>query len=547
MPIKATFVPVGVGPVPGAPVAGAVAAITPGMIVGALLLACCVKGFLVTAGVEVPPDPDTVRDLGFIQGFIDGNWFGDPAIAGGWRWYPPLLHGLAALVIGGLGLSLLPTWLHAGVLLNLLSPLTFYLMNRRLIGPWPAVAATTVFVLFDSVVMPSDAAAGYTPWTLTPALAWPLFFGSVWLIASRLARLRLADAALIGTALGLVFLAHTVPAVLLSGITVSAAVAAHGLRPRVLLWLGVVGGTELLWSAPFLLPLIRAYHLHIANPGPGAWVHPALTDPATLLPNVLGCLVALWLMSRREWSRLPRISVAILGAWVVLCAGFLGRHYACAAMAQSGGACGVFVIAAHHYHVYLQAAWATLAGVALVRLWSFGRRQDLVPLGILAVLLGMAGFFAKAEDTELHRMGSARADRIMDRAAYDWILSNTRPADLFVTELPPQGADMGPAAATVMAAGRRLVAPPEFHTNPYVEWAAMNARRLAYLDGDFCSLLQQAGGDSAFLLLRNDRLGGAVTPVFSSTFHTVYRVDDSACSERYQAIRRTPQIPPPAP
>src|ERR1700712_2711236 len=127
------------------------------MVVRALLLVCCVKGIWATVGVEVPPDPDTVRDLGFIQGFLDGNWLGDPAIAGAWRWYPPLLHGVAALIIGGLHLPLFSTWLHAGALLNLLSPLSFYLMNRRLVGAWPAATATAVFVLYDSVVMPGDA------------------------------------------------------------------------------------------------------------------------------------------------------------------------------------------------------------------------------------------------------------------------------------------------------------------------------------------------------------------------------------------------------
>ncbi|HEY0182318.1 MAG TPA: hypothetical protein VGC09_05865, partial [Rhodopila sp.] len=152
------------------------ASVTPHMVVGGLLLACCAKGLWITGGVEVPPDPDTIRDLGLIQGFLDGNWFADPVTADAWRWYPPLLHGLAALLAGLLHLPLFSTWLHAGAVLNLLSPLTFYGMNRRLIGPWPAAAATAVFVLFNSVVMPGDLTAGYTPWTLTPALTWPLFF-----------------------------------------------------------------------------------------------------------------------------------------------------------------------------------------------------------------------------------------------------------------------------------------------------------------------------------------------------------------------------------
>jgi hypothetical protein len=502
--------------------------VTPWMVVGLLLAACCAKGLWATIGVEVPPDPDTVRDLGFIQGFLDGNWFGDPAIAGAWRWYPPLLHGVAALVVGGLRLPLFAVWLHAGAVLNLLSPLTFYLMHRRLIGAWPAVVATAVFVLFDSVVMPSDATAGYTPWTLTPALVWPAFFGSVWLIADRVQRLRMVDAALIGTALGLVFLAHTVPAVLLSGITVAAALATHGRGRRTWIWLALVAGVELAWAAPFLLPLVAAYHLHIANLGPGAWVHPALSDPATIVPNAFGVLASGWLLIRRE--QLPRGSAAILAAWIGLCVLFLGRHYACAG--RIDGVCGVFVVAAHHYHVYLQAAWASVGGVVLARLWVRGRRQDLVPLTILAGFVGLLGFFSKADDIEFRRLGSTRPELILDRAAYDWIIARTQPGDLFVTALPVEGADMGPAAATVMAAGRRLVAPPAFHTHPYVAWAPMNARRASFLTdrADLCPLLHQAGSGTAFFLVPEGHDVPGTAPVFSSAFNTIYRLDTVACA-----------------
>ena len=36
---------------------------------------------------------------------------------------------------------------------------------------------------------------------------------------------------------------------------------------------------------------------------------------------------------------------------------------------------------------------------------------------------------------------------------------------------------MGPA--TVIAAGRRLAAPPRYHSNPYAPWEPQNARRFS--------------------------------------------------------------------
>ncbi len=523
----------------------------PWMAVAALLLLCAAKGAWMTAGVQAPPDPDTVRDLGFIQGFLDGNWFGDPATAGAWRWYPPLLHGLAALLLKALGLPLLPTWLRAGAWLNLLSPLMFYLMNRRLIGAWPGAAATMVFVLFSGLVTPGDATAGYTPWTLTPALAWPLFFGAVWLVAARAERPGLGNAALIGGALGLVFLAHTVPAVLLSGMVVSAGVAAQGFRARTLLWLMLVAGMELACAMPFLWPLIAEYRLHIANPGPGAWAHPALGDWVTTLPNLGGGAALGWLLWRRAWRDLPTPTVALLGTWIGLCLLFLGRHYACAAVGETGGICGIFVVAAHHYHAYLQAAWASVAGLALVRvlgppsrlpfggtmpcrLWLDRSRAGLVVrTGIsLSVLAAGFAFLTKPDDIALQRLGSTRPELILDLDAYGWIIRQTGPEDLFVTELPPNEADMGPAAATVMAAGRRLVAPPALHANPYVAWEARNARRLRFLaavsgrGGALCAFQAEAGDGAALLMLPSDRAvdPAAAVPVHRSAFNTIYRL-----------------------
>jgi hypothetical protein len=502
--------------------------ITPNMVVGALLLVCCAKGLWFSLGVVAPPDPDTVRDLGFIQGFLDGNWFGDPVTSGAWRWYPPLVHGLAAAVVGLLHLPLLVVWLHAGAVLNVLSPLMFAVMNRRLIGAWPAAAATAVFVLFDSVVMAGDAVAGYTPWTLTPALGWPLFFSAVWFVVGRLERLLWRDAVLVGSVLGLVFLAHTVPAVLLSCIVVAVVVVNHGWRWRVAAWVAVVAVVELAWAAPFLLPLAVAYHLHIANLSPGAWVHPALSDPLVLLPNALGVVAAGWLVWRREWLRLPRASMAALGAWIGACVVFLVRHYGCASGA--GGACGVFVVSAHHYHVYLQAAWASVLGLALVRVWEMRVWPGLV---VLAGVAGLLGFFGKAEDWELLRLGSTRVELVMDREAYGWILAQTRPDDLFVTELPSEGADMGPGAATVIAAGRRLVAGPALHSNPYVVWEPREVRRVGFLrDGaDLCPLVREAGAGTAFFLLPEGRGFHGGVLVFRSGFSVIYRVEAGGCAK----------------
>lgn len=510
----------------------------PWLCLAVLLALCAARGAWFTAGLGVPPDEDILRDLGFIQGLLDGNWFGDPIHAGAWRWYPPLVHALAAGVAWLSGADLLSAWVRAGAWLNLASPLCFYLMNTRLIGRWPAVVATAVLVLFDGAAMSADEAAGYTPWTLTPALGWPAFFLGVWLVLGRAPGLRWRDAMLIGCVLGLAFLVHTVPAVLLSAIVAAVVLADHGLRPRGLAWLAVVAAVELAWAAWFLGPLLLAYRLHIANPVPGAWVHGLLAPAAVgrvLLLNLPGLLAlpALWSLRRG-----PAVALA---TWIGACGLFLLRHYACAA--QAGGACGIFVIAPHHYHVYLQAAWASLIGLVLWRGAALVRRPAMpgpglgpgLGLGVGAALLaGTFGLFWHGPDRDRRDAAREQPDAVLDRAAYAWILHHTTPRDLFVTLLPAEADRMGASVATVFAAGRRLVAPPEVHGNPYLAWPPMNARRLDYLTGDaaaLCRFVAEAGPRAGawFLLPPAQPTPTGGPAALRTADHALYRVDPARC------------------
>ncbi|MCK8788031.1 hypothetical protein M0638_27110 [Roseomonas sp. NAR14] len=322
----------------------------PYLALAALLALCLVRGLWFVHGMTVPPDDDITRDLGFIQGMRDGNLFGDPAYGGEFRWYPPLLHALAALSAGLAGVSdaaFMPLWIAVGPWLGLLTPLSFFLMNQRLLGPWSAAAATAVLVLYNGAALPGDAAVSYTALTLTPMLAWPMFFFGVRLIQGRAGSARLRDALLLGSWIGLAFLAHTVPAVLLACIVTTVAFATRGIAFRTLLWLSVAALAALAWSLLFLGPLLVSYRLHIVNTVPGEWLHTLMAVPirkwliAANLPGIAAIAVVWWL---RRYGPLSRVAVAILGSWILVCAAFLLRHYACGYAGRTGGACGVFVL-----------------------------------------------------------------------------------------------------------------------------------------------------------------------------------------------------------
>jgi len=84
--------------------------------VAALLLLCVAHGLWTVSGLSYPLDVDSLRDIGFAQGILDGDLFGDPVYAGEVRWYPPLVPSLAAAASRLLGIVDLPAfWVHKPV------------------------------------------------------------------------------------------------------------------------------------------------------------------------------------------------------------------------------------------------------------------------------------------------------------------------------------------------------------------------------------------------------------------------------------------------
>lgn len=540
----------------------------PWCVVLLLLILCAWEGLAATAGLEAPPDLDSWRDVGFIQGFLDGNWFGDPVYAGEWRYYPPLMHALGAVGVWLSGASPMSFWVRVGPWFNLFAPLTFYLMSSRLVGRSAAVVATAVFVLFNGTFTFPYNAASYTFQPLTPNLTLPLFFLGIALIHARGTSTRMRDAVAIGSVLGIVFLSHTVAAVLLSAAVTTIAFDKNGFRPRTLLWLAVVALVELAWGLPLLAPLFTHYRLHIANPVPGRWMA-ALMLPSygSLLrmiafntPGVLAASGA-WLLRRR--APVDRRTVVILVTWIAVCITFLFRHEACAISTSEGALCEVFLLPPHHFHFYLAAAWAPLIGHTMWHgaLWwaeatpnhlSHPRVTVLSALAVVTLFLGAFCFLFRPYPVEIYRWVRGieqpsfhiqsreivEKEKALDFGAYNWIVAHTRPSDLFVTRLRVDN-----AVFSVMAGGRRLVAAPEVFSNPYVAWVSRDVRRFRFItaiSGEnadssraLCDLLAETGdGNAALFLLPNEDVVGnsALKLIWRGDDHSLYRVVPIRCN-----------------
>jgi hypothetical protein len=80
-----------------------------------LLTLCLARGLWLNRGVVGPGYFDEFRDAGFVQGILDGNLFGDPFPRKAWRWYPPLIHFLAAGAAWVSGAHPLIFWIKSGL------------------------------------------------------------------------------------------------------------------------------------------------------------------------------------------------------------------------------------------------------------------------------------------------------------------------------------------------------------------------------------------------------------------------------------------------
>jgi hypothetical protein len=521
----------------------------PRFILGLLLILCAFRGLHLVAGLIRPPDVDNLRDVGFIQGFLDGNWFGDPAYTGEWRYYPPLVHAFGALLARLLGAKdALAFWVQAGVWLNLLTPLTFFFMAKRLLGSSQAAAASaTVYVLFNGAVSRPWMTGGYTPWPFTPSISQALFFASVWIILKRgipgVTWKQLLSAMMIGALIGLVLLAHLIPAVILTAIVTSVAFGTGGFRARTLIWLAVVAVAELATAAPYLAPILINYPIGVVNRNID-WVDPlmAYSRKKTLLLNLPGIAAFACLLLLGRWMDPPlnRASLLALLSWIAVCTVAITRYYVCGKFGTGApGVCQTFYLPVFYYHLYLQDAWACLIGYILWQAmrriwdrWSKFAAFRTITVALVGALLAVGGLASWHRGFDIENRAAALTDGTsIDLEAYRWILANTVPNDLFVTDLRPVT-----AAFSVMAAGRQLATAPILFSNPFVDWNKKNDLRLRYLEAASDpdqpgTALCDLGRGHGWLLLPNDFkvIPARVEPAFRTRYNTIYRITGSDC------------------
>ena len=431
----------------------------------ALAAAACVLALVAALrtvhGLEWPYDGDHYRDVAQAQIARDGHPLSDPFYAGEWIWYNPLVPWLVAA--GSAAFRMTPSAFHVrgGPWLNLLAPIGFYLLCRRLAGAPAAFAALVIFLFFNCRTDPALTSATYSSWLFVATFAQGLFFLTALVMVDagdRGGRQNYVRAAAIGFLAGLTFLAHTAPALILGAIAIVL------LRPRSLAIAGIVA---LLVASPFVYSILVHYHLHVVNDAPMAWRWLPVTIggfPSTLSSNavLIGAGVAgAFILRQRAVSAWLAVSLILMAA----------------GMARDVWPSLPAIVPAFHFWRYAMAALTLLAGVTAW--WVCQKASPRYATAVLVVAASVAvGWYwprYRSRFDFVYGEGIAR-QRDPHHSAVTAFLHKSVPADAVVV------GSRGASLEIIGPAGRHVVAVNPTWSNPYIDNAGRVRDRDAMLE-----------------------------------------------------------------
>jgi len=462
----------------------------------ALLAIVLINGIKTTAGIAWPYDLDQFRDIGMAEAILDHRYGTDHLYLGETIWYNPLVSFIVAAISSISGIAPPVVVTQMGAYLNLFGPIAFYLLVASLFDRLVALVAVAAFLFAPIGDAPSWAAATYSPWIFSQNLAQGFFYLTLVAYLKAIESQQWRWHFIVGVLLGITFLAHTAPAVILGviilvGLMMNPVTQSQPqvrsplvLKARRLL---IILTVAFIVSLPFTFSILFHYHLRILNPVPGNWIYGPLAIDK--LPDFLRAHLSLFSaiavvgLVVLIGTQNIRVGKTALLTWLVIC---------CAALTVNelqqipSPPLHLMFVPAHHFLFYLRAMEAILFGLGLVWVRGFvaqtlvsisGTKSDsdhfrrtaaagLVALAVVVFLVvAFPKYRARFDFTNARSQAVSFAERKAYLDAYRWILSNTKPADVFLSLNGDLDLSIvGPTDRKVVVTSQA-----EF-SNPYVDW-----------------------------------------------------------------------------
>lgn len=507
--------------------------VLPDLLALAMLLGSLWMALETTRGLTWPPRPDFYREIGTVQQILEGRALEDPVYLGEARWYNPLVPYLLAVAAIALDTPIYELVVRFGPYFNLLCPIAFYLLvSRVLFGRWIGVAALAVYLFAFSPFLPPSVEGTYSPWLWTRNfMQGPVYGTAAALVMSTRSSRWVPWSLLSGIGLGLVFLGHTAPALVLVvftlGWTLRSLVTNPAQRRAALLRLAIVGFTSLVVSLPFLLPLWLRYQMNVLNELPMLHVGLPIRQMALGMISLSSAMaglgvLALWRtrdslgISRRSRDELLGLLLAVL-----VCLGYGVAHQ----LLKHVNVVIPQVVPAFHFHLYYKAFEAIVAGLGfaylaqrltppLLRFVQSRRGSNTATPGLLSerfvfcslvallIALQIDTFDSNYDRVLFREEAIRRAERRDMIEVYHYALEHADSQDVFLCDEDFAMFALSPAA-------RKVIVAFAVYSNPYVPYLSRRRDRdrlyASIRENDVDSFLELADSYSVKYVIDADR------------------------------------------
>jgi hypothetical protein len=486
-----------------------------------MLLIAFIQSWRITHDLTWPFDTDHDRDIAFIRNSLNGHFGRDPIYTGHYLWYNPLLFSIEAALVRLTGLPINIIVVRAGLYLDLLGPLSFFLMALQLFDLRIATASLLSYLFLACGDMEGSGAATYSPW-LYPCTFTQCFFYFNMLLAYKAFRTQHNGwFVLLGVSTGVCFLGHTGPALLTILILMSIQAgnflrAWQSNRPgdsgRLLLQGLLVFIPFIVVAMPILFFIAGKYHLQIQNHNPAEWRPdemywnrlPALIKENASVSLLVAGLGAVWFYRK---MKTPLIR-SIIFNWLAIAAVLYVYGASITGIRDKFHIQLPDTVPCYHYFFYLKALQSVFFGFGLLYLLDLGfgfigRQVSVLSLGVIVLVLaiGYFPFYRNRIDFTMRRRLAVEKGRDSNRiAAYDYLVSRV-PEDKVI--LCPEPNSTFP----VMASGRKMVCTGVVFSNPYVDY-----RRRYRDDSLMLNYLRTGAPDSARRLFDDYQVSYVMIP-----------------------------------
>ncbi len=484
---------------------------------GFCLLVTALMGFSVTRAMmavhecQWPIGWDLLRDVSMGQVMLDGRYPADPILLNKTLWYNPLTGAMLALGHVISGLSMPRVGVLIGPFVNLLAPLGVTVLAACLFGRAAALAGLCLVLFGRGPQVSIWVCFSYTPWMMASLYAAGMMLFLFAIYHKALEHRSCMGHIAAGLLLGIVFMAHTAPAIVAGGAMVLYVAWEEGRlcwesrvlkrndyplyyskraeAQRLALFFVLMLVVAFLISLPYTWSILWNYGFQVRNPSPSLFALdyvlleqlPSRVMEALNWRNGFALLGLCALVYHRN-----RAAKLVL-CWTLTVCLLLVQQYLWQLLETRYGIIIPGIVPGHHGSIHLTALRAVLFGIGIAsfgglistlagkfRAWRRGafspRFFSALSQTIRFAAACMAGFLLYTAHPLTTHPDFQQPDMVLYHQyhqrgipVYEWILEHTAPDAVFICNEDEL------AMTIVMPAARKLLFPPYIYSNPFVD------------------------------------------------------------------------------